>query len=54
MNDFTIKKQEEEERVRQQDLQREEIRRIQGQQQVEQQRLYKAEVKNSYKSILDG
>ena len=30
MNDFTIKRQEEEERVRDQDRQREEVRRVQG------------------------
>jgi len=54
MYDYTIKKQEEEERAKEQDRQREEMRRVQGQQQVEQQRMYKAEMKNSYKSMLDS
>lgn len=54
MNDYTIKKQEEEERAKEQDRQRDEMRRVQGQQQVEQQRMFKAEMKNSYKSMLDN
>ena len=54
MNDFTMRKQEEEEKYKEQDRMREENRRIQAQQQIEQQRMYKNEVKNSYKSVLDS
>ena len=53
MSDFTMKRQEEEERVKQEEFDREEQRRVLAQQQIEQQRMYKAEMKNSYKSILD-
>ena len=54
MTDFTIKKQEEEEALKEADRMREEVRRTQAAQQIEQQRMYKNEMKNSYKSILDG
>ena len=54
MNDFTIRKQEEEEKIKELDRMKEENRRIQAQQQLEQQRMYKNEVKNSYKSVLDN
>ena len=54
MTDFTLKKQEEEEKIKQADRMREEQRRTQAAQQIEQQRMYKNEMKNSYKTILDG
>ena len=48
------KKQEEEEALKEADRMREEVRRTQAARQIEQQRMYKNEMKNSYKSILDG
>ena len=54
MQDFTIRKQEEEDRVKEMDRQREEQRRVQAAQQVEQQRLYKQDLQHSYKSMLDN
>jgi hypothetical protein len=53
MTDFTMQKQMEEEKHKAYDREREEQRRTQAQQQIEQQKMYKAEMKNSYKSILD-
>ena len=53
MNDFTMRKQEEEDRNKYLDQAKEEQRRVLAQQQLEQQKMYKAEVKNQYKSILD-
>lgn len=44
MIDFTIKKQEQEELLKQAEREKEEMRRVQGQQQMEQQRMYKAEL----------
>lgn len=54
MNDFTLKKQEQEQRVKEAEAQQDEHRRIMAQQQLEQQKMYKVEMKNSYKNILDG
>ena len=54
MTDFTIRKQEEEDRHKEQERQREEARRVQAAQQIEQQKIYKTELQHSYKSMLDN
>lgn len=54
MQEFTVREQEEKDRAKEQERLLDEQRRLQAIQQVEQQRMYKAELQNSYKSILDN
>jgi len=54
MQDFTVREQEEKDRAKEQERLLDEQRRLQSIQQVEQQRMYKAELQNSYKNILDN
>ena len=54
MQEFTVREQEEKDRAKEQERLLDEQRRLQSIQQVEQQRMYKAELQNSYKNILDN